>query len=80
MTINQIFNNLKSKEMQSEHFFLVATFKDIYKDTILGIYNNGEVIAYSEMIETSDLLTQEDIDYILSQERVNPERFIQHSI
>ena len=80
MTINQIFSNLKSKEMQSEHFFLVTTFKDTYKDTILGIYNSGEVIAYSEMTETSDLLTQEDIDYILSQERVNPERFIQHSI
>ena len=79
MTINQIFNNLKSKEMQSEHFFLVTTFKDTYKDTILGIYNNGKVIAYSET-ETSDFLTQEDIDYILSQERVNPERFILHSI
>ena len=79
MTINQIFNNLKNQETQSEHFFLVTTFKDTYKDTILGIYNNGKVIAYSET-ETSDFLTQEDIDYILSQERVNPERFIQHSI
>ena len=80
MTINQIFNNLKSQEMQPEHFFLVTTFKDTYKDTILGIYNSGEVISYSEMTETSDFLTQEDIDYILSQERVNPERFIRHSI
>lgn len=79
MTINQIFNNLKNQETQSEHFFLVTTFKDTYKDTILGIYNNGKVIAYSET-ETSDFLTQEDIDYILSQERVNPERFILHSI
>ena len=77
MTINQIFSNLKSKEMQSEHFFLVTTIKDTYKDTILAIYNSGEVIAYSEMTETSDLLTQEDIDYILSQEKINPERFIQ---
>ena len=80
MTINQIFSKKKKKKMQSEYFFLVTTFKDTYKDTILGIYNNGEVIAYSEMTETSDLLTQEDIDYILSQERVNPERFIQYSI
>ena len=80
MTINQIFNNFKNQETQSEHFFLVTTFKDTYKDTILGIYSNGEVIAYSEMIETSELLTQEDIEYILSQERVNPERFILHSI
>ena len=79
MTINQIFNNLKNQETQSEHFFLVTTFKDTYKDTILGIYNNGKFIAYSET-ETSDFLTQEDIDYILSQERVNPERFILHSI
>ena len=80
MTINQIFNNLKSKEMQSEYFFLVTTFKDTYKDNILGIYSNGEVIAYSEVTETRDLLTQEDIAYILAQERVNPERFIQYSI
>ena len=79
MTINQILNNLKNQETQSEHFFLVTTFKDTYKDTILGNYTNGKVIAYSET-ETSDFLTQEDIDYILSQERVNPERFILHSI